>query len=157
MALEIKNEKLFDKIVSDAIEAAITNCSTDALAKRWTNAIDRAVKEIQENPYLNYDSEKNQLLILSPSNQIYSANGVCECLSFLNGKKPCWHRAAARIWRLYLEAENTPPPAKAAAVAAGAASEETMTLHDRLAAQSKAPYLKPTSTAKPEKIGNVRI
>lgn len=120
MALAIKNEDLFNQIVSDSIQSAITNCKTEKLAKRWENAIDRAVTEIQENPYLSYDEKAGHLLILSSSsNNIYAANGICQCLSFLNGKFPCWHRAAARIWRLYTEAENKPlPPAKAAAAVA---------------------------------------
>lgn len=150
MALEINNENLYSEVVSKAIEAAITNCKEDWMAKRWTNAIDRAVTEIKENPYLDFDARKNRLLILSPSNNIYSANGTCECLAFLNGKKPCWHRAAARIWRLYLEAENKPlPPAPAkAAVAAGAGGGKE---------PGAIPYLKPTSNHKPTKIGSVRI
>jgi hypothetical protein len=129
MALEIKNEELFNQIVSDAIQSAITNSSTEQKAKRWERAIDRAVKEIQENPYLHYEVTENHLVILSSSsNKIYAANGDCQCLAFLNGKLPCWHRAAARIWRLYTEAENKPlPPAKAAAaVAAPQSSAQEM-------------------------------
>ena len=121
MALEIRREELFNQVVSDAIEKAVSNCETEKLAKRWQNAIDRAVTEINENPYLHYDAEEKHLVILSSSsNNLYAANGVCQCLAYTNGKFPCWHRAAARIWRLYLEAENkpTPPAAKAAAAAA---------------------------------------
>lgn len=146
MALEIKNENLFNQVISDAIQAAITNCENEKQAKRWENTIDRAVREIQENPFLDYDRDKNHLLILtsSPSNNIYSANGECQCLAFINGKKPCWHRAAARIWRLYLEAENKPlPPARAAA----AATVNKYPDH----------FLKITTARQTEKIGSVRI
>ena len=144
MALEIKHENLFKQIVSDAIQTAIETCSTEKLAARWERAIDRAVAEIQTNPFLDFDTETNQLLILSSSsNNIYSANGICQCLAFLNGT-PCWHRAAARIWRLYTEAENKPlPPAKGMAAAGG----EKFPTH----------FLKLTSNRKPEKIGGVRI
>lgn len=144
MALEIKNQTTFETVVSDAIQSAITNCETDNQAKRWERAIDRAVTEIKENPYLDYDSGKNELLILtsSPSNNIYSANGVCQCLAYKNGKKPCWHRAAARVWRLYLEAENKPlPPVKATAVVGN------YTEH----------FLKITTISSTERVGNVRI
>lgn len=145
MALEIKNQEIFDSVISDAIQAAITNCKTEYLAKRWENAIARAVTEIEENPYLDYNTDKNELLILSSSsNRIYSANGVCQCLAYLNGT-PCWHRAAARIWRLYLEAENKPlPPVKAAAVAASTPKYPEN-------------FLPVRNLVKGEKIGNIRI
>jgi hypothetical protein len=143
MALEIKNEKLFNTIVSEAIQNAITNCATEALAKRWERAIDRAVTEIQENPFLDYDGTEAHLLILSSSsNNIYSANGVCQCKAFDNGF-PCWHRAAARIWRLYREAANKPLP-KAVAVSS-------------IQSFNNAPYLKNTQARKPARVGNVRI
>lgn len=122
--LEIKSQELFDKIVSDAIESAVTNSKSEFTAKRWERAIDRAVSEIQENPYLHYDAQAAHLVICSSSsNKIYSANGVCQCKAYTEGiartGKPfaCWHRAAARIWRLYLEAENKPLPPVAAAAA----------------------------------------
>jgi hypothetical protein len=37
----------------------------------------------------------DNLLVLSPSNEIYRANCTCECKAFTLGQ-PCWHRAAAR-------------------------------------------------------------
>lgn len=150
MALEINNETLFNQIVSDAIQTAITNCKTENQAKRWERAIDRAVTEIKENPFVHYDDEEKHLVVLSStSNNIYSANGVCQCLAYLNGY-PCWHRAAARIWRLYLEAENKPlPPAKAAAAVAGATSKEIR----------NAPYFPQTLTkeVKRRKIGGIWV
>jgi hypothetical protein len=149
MALEIKSEEIFNQVVSNAIEAAITNCKIESLAKRWERAIDRAVTEIKENPYLDYDEKEAHLLILSSSsNNIYAANGVCQCLAYQNGKHPCWHRAAARIWRLYLEAENKPlPPAKAAAAVAPSS----------LTSYNDAPYIKPQSIKKTERLGNIRF
>lgn len=154
MALEISNEELFKEVVSDAIASAIINCRTEALIGRWERAIDRAVLEIERNPFLHYDSEAAHLVILSSSsNNVYSANGVCQCLAFLNGKQPCWHRAAARLWRLYLEAENKPlPPAKAAAVAVAAAAESGASREPH-----SIPYLKPSGNYKTTKVGNVRV
>lgn len=133
MTIEIKDEKKFARIVSDAIESAVTNCATDALATRWTNAINRAVTEIETNPFLSFDETHKSLLICSPSNKIYSANGVCQCKAFELGQ-PCWHRAAARIVRRYLEAE--------------AQTEHLSDLNN-------APYL--TVGKKAEYCGNIRI
>lgn len=64
-------------------------------SKRWQNAITRAWIELQSNPYLEWVDD--HLLILSPSNEIYEANGTCQCPAYLKAKYPCWHRAAARI------------------------------------------------------------
>lgn len=109
--LEIMNEKLFRATVSNAIEAAAANSGTEAQAKRWINAIEKAVSEIETNPFISWDAKKHSLLIMSElSNNIYAANGVCQCEAFRQNQ-PCYHRAAARIWRLYLEAlaeESTP-------------------------------------------------
>jgi hypothetical protein len=44
------------------------------------------------------------LLILSGSNEIYRANGTCQCKAFSHGQ-PCWHRAAARLIERYNEAQ----------------------------------------------------
>ncbi|MET0466768.1 MAG: SWIM zinc finger family protein [Chitinophagaceae bacterium] len=46
------------------------------------------------------------LLILSDSNEIYTANGTCQCKAFQNGRRPCWHRAAARLVKRYTEASH---------------------------------------------------
>ena len=149
MALEIKKQELFDEVVSEAIQNAIINCDTEKMAKRWERAIDRAVTEINENPYLHYDDKEKHLIVLSSSsNNLYSANGVCQCLAFLNGKMPCWHRAAARIWRLYFEAQKTPPPVEAAAAAQTVKADRS---------PSKIPYLKNATGAKPQTLGNIRF
>jgi hypothetical protein len=84
--------------------------------KRWINAIAKATVQIEQHgEFMNYDTADNHLVIWSQdSNEIYSANGVCQCKAFERGL-PCWHRAAARLVRLYLELpENTKPnfPAK---------------------------------------------
>ena len=68
---------------------------------RWLHAIDRAVVELIDNPYL--ERQDGHLLIASPSGQIYSSNGICQCKAFEFGQ-PCWHRAAARLVRLHDEA-----------------------------------------------------
>ncbi len=69
-------------------------------SRRWQTAIAKAKQQIEENPYLHFDG--SALLILSPSGEIYSANGSCQCRAFTNGQ-PCWHRAAARLVTRYNE------------------------------------------------------
>lgn len=71
--------------------------------RRWEMAIVKAAQQIELNPYLHFDGDA--LLILSPSNEIYRANGVCQCAAFNQPKpQPCWHRAAARLVKRYHEA-----------------------------------------------------
>jgi hypothetical protein len=69
--------------------------------RRWQTAIVKAKQQIEENPYINFDGEA--LLILSDSNEIYRANGTCQCKAYRSGQ-PCWHRAAARLIQRYHEA-----------------------------------------------------
>ncbi len=70
---------------------------------RWQTAIAKAKRQIEDNPYLHFDGEA--LLILSDSNEIYRANGTCQCRAYVNGQ-PCWHRAAARLVKRYNEAAH---------------------------------------------------
>ena len=109
--LEITNTNKFGKVTAAAIakvELTVTDAQTK---KRWINAIAKAVIEIEENgAFMNYDEKDNYLVIWSQkSNEVYSANGVCQCKAFERGMA-CWHRAAARLVRLYLELpENVAP------------------------------------------------
>ena len=102
--LEIENTNKFGKVTAAAI-AKIELTVTDAQnKKRWINAIAKAVIEIEENgAFMTYDEKDNYLVIWSQkSNEVYSANGVCQCKAFERGMA-CWHRAAARLVRIYLE------------------------------------------------------
>ncbi len=85
--------------MGEVIQEAFNNASGN---RRWETAIVKAKQEIEGNPFLHYDG--HALLILSPSGEIYSANGSCQCKAFRNGQ-PCWHRAAARIVQRYHEAQ----------------------------------------------------
>lgn len=80
------------------VQGAFDNVSD---SRRWQVAIAKAKQQIEENPYMHFDG--SALLILSPSGEIYSANGTCQCKAYLNDQ-PCWHRAAARLYKLYTEA-----------------------------------------------------
>lgn len=71
--------------------------------QRWINAIAKATVEIETNPFMTYELDSQSLLMMSDtSNQIYTANGTCQCKAFENGF-PCKHRAAARLVAIYIE------------------------------------------------------
>jgi len=89
------NAERMNEVIQEAFDR------TDSL--RWQVAITKAKQEIEENPYIHPDGDA--LLILSPSGEIYSANGACQCKAFSHGQ-PCWHRAAARLVRRYMEASH---------------------------------------------------
>lgn len=81
----------------------------------WVRAIERAAEQIHDNPYIAEDGDA--LLIQSAtSNEIYRANGVCQCKAYKRDM-PCWHRAAAQLVKRYREAEKA-EAAKAASAAA---------------------------------------
>lgn len=71
--------------------------------RRWETAIVKAKGQLDSNPYIHFDGQS--LLILSPSGEIYTANGACQCKAFAEGQ-PCWHRAAARLVRRYNETSH---------------------------------------------------
>jgi hypothetical protein len=71
--------------------------------RRWETAIAKAKSELESNPYMHFDGQS--LLILSPSGEIYTANGSCQCKAYRNGQ-PCWHSAAARLVQRYNETSH---------------------------------------------------
>lgn len=71
--------------------------------RRWQTAIAKAKQQLESNPYIHFDGAA--LLILSNSNEIYRANGTCQCKAYQNGN-PCWHRAAARLVERYMEGSH---------------------------------------------------
>lgn len=90
------NQERFSQVVETALANTVDS-------KRWSNAIVRAVVEIEVNPYMEWTN--GTLLILSPSNEIYEANGSCQCKAYEQGF-PCWHRAAARLIQRYNETSH---------------------------------------------------
>lgn len=72
-------------------------------SRRWQTAIVKAKQQFEENPYIHVDGDA--LLILSPSNEIYRANGTCTCKAYTQGF-PCWHRAAARLIKRYMQTSH---------------------------------------------------
>lgn len=71
--------------------------------RRWEMAIAKAKAQLESNPYIHFDGQS--LLILSPSGEIYNANGICQCKAYRSGH-PCWHRAAARLVKRYNETSH---------------------------------------------------
>lgn len=70
--------------------------------RRWINAIGKAVAVIENNPALVYDLKHAALHIVGSKGTHYTANGICQCEAFVGGY-PCYHRAAARLIKRYLE------------------------------------------------------
>ncbi len=111
--LQIENKDKFGKVIADALSKV--ELTADAQTKkRWINAIAKAVVEIEENGvFMTWqEADKSLLLWSQKSNNIYAANGVCQCRAFEQGV-PCFHRAAARLVRIYLETEDSPVKVKA--------------------------------------------
>jgi len=89
-----------EETMSQVIQAAFDSAQG---SQRWQVAIAKAKGEIENNPFMHYDG--HALLVLSPSGEIYSANGTCQCKAYERGF-PCWHRAAARIVERYAQASH---------------------------------------------------
>jgi len=66
------NPKMMQEVVAEAFDR------TDSL--RWQMAITRTAQELESNPFMHYDG--HALVILSESNEIYSANGTRQCKTF---------------------------------------------------------------------------
>lgn len=99
IATEI-NKEILGEIAAESIAKINPN---DKNGKRWINAIAKATAEIETNPFMTYEMASHSLLMMSEtSNQIYTANGTCQCRAFENGF-PCRHRAAARLVAIYIE------------------------------------------------------
>ena len=111
--LEIETKDRFGKVIADSLSKIEQTACDAQTKKRWINAIAKAAAEIEQNGvFMTWQNEDHSLLIWSQrSNNIYTANGVCQCRAFEQGS-PCFHRAAARLVRLYMEMENAPVEVK---------------------------------------------
>jgi len=87
------NQDAFQQVAQEAFDKVSGN-------RRWEVAIAKAKAQLETNPYMHFNGQS--LLILSPSGEIYTANGVCQCRAYASGQ-PCWHRAAARLVERYNE------------------------------------------------------
>lgn len=88
------NEARLSAVVTEAFEKTSNN-------RRWQTAVVCAKVELETNPFIAWNGKA--LIILSPSNELYEANGTCQCAAF-KSHNPCWHRAAARLIERYNEA-----------------------------------------------------
>jgi hypothetical protein len=139
--LQIENKDIFGKVIADALSKVELTVADAKTKTRWINAIAKATVEIEENgDFMTWMDDSHSLLIWSQkSNQIYSSNGVCQCRAFEQGA-PCFHRAAARLVRIYKGME--------------AVQVEMVQLY--LKAED-VPYLKQTKHVKAERIAGIRI
>ena len=85
-----------NQVIQEAFDKVSNN-------RRWEVAIAKAKTQIEENPFMHFDGDA--LLILSSSNGIYRANGTCQCKAYMQGF-PCWHCAAARLVKRYMETSH---------------------------------------------------
>ena len=165
--LEITDTNFFAQIVADALASAELKCADKKERTRWVAAIGKGVAMLHANPtFIHWQREDKSLLIWSDSNEIYSANGVCQCRAFTEGLKqrgkpfPCKHRALARLVRIYFElqekparrSENSADGARAV-ISSDIAPPASLSIHSF----NDAPYLKPTIQRKTETYGGVKI
>ena len=66
--------------------------------RRWGNAFARAAGMIRGGALMHWTG--GSLLVLSDSGRVYEAGAACQCEAFRRGR-PCKHRAAYRLVRLY--------------------------------------------------------
>jgi hypothetical protein len=164
-----KNRQFFLEIAADAVSQAEQNLSDPKERTRWVNAIAKGVKLLEERgDFITWMPDDKSIVIWSESDKIYAANGVCQCEAYTKGIKrrnkpfPCKHRALARMIRLYFELQEKPIRQDESS-AADSQAQPVLSNVASAAPQSdihsfnNAPYLKPSSDKKPEKIGNVRI
>jgi hypothetical protein len=94
------NQDIFEAVIT---EAKIAIQKQGEMEQRWIKAIEKAVIEIENNPFMHFDSEHQQLVLWSQSSyKTYEANGKCQCKAYYV-RNPCYHRAAARLLQRYYE------------------------------------------------------
>jgi hypothetical protein len=142
--LQIEDKNKFGKVIADALASVERNSKDAYTKKRWINAIAKAAAEIEQNGvFMTWQPEDHSLLIWSQkSDQIYTANGVCQCRAFAQSQA-CWHRSAARLFRLYLEPETVAVAVEPERIKSNGGAD--------------IPYLKTTVQIKAERVGGIRI
>ena len=167
--IQIENANLFGKAAANALATVDSNDNLKSWEKlRYLNGISKAVAQIEQNgAWMEFDADKKEMVIWSQgSNEVYTANGSCQCKAFEHSQI-CWHRCAARLWQRYLELIEREETAAVAVspyrecddeyLRPPAASAAPQTLREILDEQNSAPYLKATSTKAVERVGNYRI
>jgi photosystem II stability/assembly factor-like uncharacterized protein len=95
-------ERPDDKILAQLMDAALRQSGG---GRRWRNAFARAAGMIRGGALMHWTG--GSLLVLSEAGRVYEAGASCQCEAFLRGR-PCKHRAAYRLVRLY-NSTRTPP------------------------------------------------
>lgn len=108
--IEVKDADIFGKVIADSIAVVDDNQSLQTWEKtRYINAIAKAAARMQDPAFaywMEFNGDADEMLIWnSVSNCIYTiaADGTCQCMAAQNGYF-CWHRAAKRLYELYLNA-----------------------------------------------------
>ena len=100
------NNEILGKVVAETLVSIQHQFEskqlTEGCYKRWIKAISKATVEFENNPFLTWNFDSKHLIIWSKSNEIYEANGTCQCRAYLDGQ-PCYHRALARLVQRYFE------------------------------------------------------
>lgn len=106
--IEITDIGKFGKVIAKALaDIDINKNLTSGDKIRWVNAIAKASTRIEtQGVFMDWQEDDKSLLIWSQgSNEIYTANGKCQCLAF-KANQPCWHRAATKLYKNYLALET---------------------------------------------------
>lgn len=88
-------------LLTRVIAQARADVATQPDAKKWDAAISRAVKLLEENPWI--ERTDNGLLIAGTEGT-WQANGSCQCPAYRAGMTHCKHRVLAKLVRRYDEA-----------------------------------------------------
>jgi hypothetical protein len=100
------NNEILGKVIAETLVSIQNQFEAKQLTegnyKRWIKAIGKATVEFENNPFLSWNFDRKHLIIWSKSNEIYEANGTCQCRAYLDGQ-PCYHRALARLVQRYFE------------------------------------------------------
>ncbi len=88
----------------DLLATVVTTAKRSAAdSPRWVSAIERAARELADNPWIEISGD--HLLIGSSSGNTYEVNGTCQCAAYRCGQ-PCYHRACKQLVVRYQEAER---------------------------------------------------
>lgn len=157
--IEITNQNLFAKAIADALAAINSNQSINTFEKtRWINAITKGVLDIENRGEFMEMLDTGVLVYWSESNNVYEANGICQCKAYENNQ-PCRHRAAAKLLKNYFALLENASSAPAAIFCPKCSKREINQsgLCD-ICESNAAPYFKITPAAKKvERIGGIRI
>lgn len=101
------NQRPFAAAIADVLVGYLSHPDSN----RWINAIARAARELEENPFWFWNQTENTLQIFSgTSGELYVCeNDSCECAASLRGL-PCYHLAAYFILNRYYKVQNSDAP-----------------------------------------------